>query len=313
MDKRIYAITGIVEKISVSERNESSTGENVGFYPPRPSTFSSDRKESNNSGLTSEYPLNLLVTRRVFIQWLENNEIINILLGESSHIELLRRSSPLFRFLFRNGRLSLDKIDSIFSLALEKHDTLRKHILKILSDIAELMSHSEHCHFFERIKDMNAQEIDQDMLQLIKTIGNNIYLVNKTKTPKKNNNSVLGGIDQATAPADMDINFTNNNNNTNNIVQESIYDLIENKEFLKNQKNMTDVFEERIENDPVDLEKNKKKKKDLVLDIEEKQEETIDDKSFILGRNLLEFLWNILINKNMSSQVANYVKLFRSY
>jgi hypothetical protein len=242
----------------------------------------------------------------VFIQWLEKNEILNILLGESSHAELLRRSSPLFRFIFRNGRLTLEKINSIFSLALEKHDTLRKNILKILSDIAELMGHSEHNQLFERIKEMNPQEIDQDMLQLIKTIGNNIYLVNKTKTPKKTNNSILGGLnDTPTVPADA---YTNESNTTNQNVQESIYGLIDDKEFHKNNQ-ITEIFEERIESEPIETDKNKKRKKDLVLDIEEKpqEEETIDDKSFILGRNLLEFLWDIVINKNMSPQVANYV------
>jgi hypothetical protein len=172
MDKRIFAITGIIEKISTAERNESASSGNIGSYPPKKADTII---KVETDGLTTE----------VFINWLEKNEITNILLGESCHAELLRRSSPLFRFLFRNGRLTLEKIDTIWNLALEKHDTLRKHIIKIVNDIGELMSYSELCHLFEKLKQINMQDIDQDTLQLLKTMGNNISVIRKVKTPKK--------------------------------------------------------------------------------------------------------------------------------
>lgn len=132
---------------------------------------------SQQIGLPQSKELRFLLTKlRNYIAWLEKNEIAGILLGESSHSELLRRSSALFRFLFRNKRLSMEKIDSICKLALEKHDTHRKYILKILSDLAELMNPAELEELFQKIKEMGAQEIDQDILQLIKTIGNNITI-----------------------------------------------------------------------------------------------------------------------------------------
>ena len=106
-------------------------------------------------------------------------------MGESSHSELLRRSSPLFRFLFKIKRLSIEKIDFICQLAFEKHDTFRKQILKILVDLIELMDYSELEHLFEKLSQISIQEIDQDFLQLIKTIGNNISIMCSPTSWKK--------------------------------------------------------------------------------------------------------------------------------
>lgn len=94
-----------------------------------------------------------------------------MLLGESSHAEVLKRSSPLFRFLFRNKKLSLEKVDSICDLAMEKHDTYRKHIINILLDLAELMEIEQRQYLFDKVRNFSTQEIDYDILQLIKIIG----------------------------------------------------------------------------------------------------------------------------------------------
>ena len=125
------------------------------------------------------------------MEWLEEKDIMSVLLGESSHSELLRRSSPLFRFLFKNKRLSIEKIDFICQLAFEKHDTFRKQILKILVDLIELMDYSELEHLFEKLSLISIQEIDQDVLQLIKTIGNNISIMCSPTFWKKRVNSFL--------------------------------------------------------------------------------------------------------------------------
>lgn len=69
--------------------------------------------------------------------------------------------------------MSLEKVDAICDLAVEKHDTFRTHILKILSDLADLMDIDQLHHLFDKVKSFPPQEIDNDILQLIKNIGIN--------------------------------------------------------------------------------------------------------------------------------------------
>ena len=120
------------------------------------------------------------------MQWLQKNQVLNVLLGESSHVELLRRSSPLFRFLFRNKELNLQKAEEICDLAIEKHDTFRKHILNIIGDLVELMQIDELQHLFQKIKNLQNQEMDLDILQLIKAIGTHTNLSNKKSNDEEN-------------------------------------------------------------------------------------------------------------------------------
>jgi len=67
--------------------------------------------------------------------------------------------------------MSLEKAEEICDLAIEKHDTFRKHILNIVGDLVELMEIDQLQHFFEKIKNLQNQEMDQGILQLIKAIG----------------------------------------------------------------------------------------------------------------------------------------------
>ena len=147
------------------------------YYLSHTETLSSPK-----SNTIQEIHLNYV---RNYLKWLEEKEIVAILLGESSHSELLRRSSPLFRFIFRNKSFPLDKIELIIKLVFEKHDTSRKQILKILADLAELMDYNELEHLFEKLSQVSVQEIDQDVLQLIKTIGNNVSITRTSATRKK--------------------------------------------------------------------------------------------------------------------------------
>ena len=66
----------------------------------------------------------------------------------------------------------MENVDTICDLAVEKHDTYRKHILNILANLAELMDIDQLQYLFNKIRSLSPQEMDQDILQLIKTIGN---------------------------------------------------------------------------------------------------------------------------------------------
>ena len=57
--------------------------------------------------------------------------------------------------MFRKKKLDMKKIDEICKLAIEKHDTHRKYIIKILSDVAELMDYDELDELFQNIKGMS--------------------------------------------------------------------------------------------------------------------------------------------------------------
>ena len=68
---------------------------------------------------------------------------MSIIFGETSHTEVIRRSSPLLQFLYSNKRVKLQDIDMIAHLGFGKHDAFRTFVLKALADIADVMSPEE--------------------------------------------------------------------------------------------------------------------------------------------------------------------------
>ena len=72
-----------------------------------------------------------------------DKNILSILFGESSHVELIKRSGPLLRYLYGHKRISSEDINMIAQLAFSKHDAFRTWVFKILAEIADMMSIDE--------------------------------------------------------------------------------------------------------------------------------------------------------------------------
>jgi len=219
------------------------------------------------------------------LRWLKENQIVSVLLGESSHAEVLRRSSPLFRFLFRNEELTSENVGSICIFAIKKHDTIRKHILTILGDLAELMNIDDLQRLFEIIQDYTSQEWwDQDVLQLIKTIGNN-------SIPKRE--------EEAASPK----------NRYRDKEDENSYKITINEESREDYYNQgtKDDMEAFIGSEVVKSKKEEKEKVYVELSPEARE------KGEKLAREIVEFLWNIIIEgksgKNSNQQIVSSVRV----
>lgn len=147
------------------------------------------------------------------MNWLEQHNILNILLGESLHTEVLKRSSPLFRFLFRNKKITLEQINQICDLAFEKHDTYRKTIFNVISDIAELMTLDELDFLFKKVQNLPPQDLDQDILHLVKSIGKSVSLTVTTISKVKNNPDLMNdeNITASAGESVYDIKITDEN------------------------------------------------------------------------------------------------------
>ena len=56
------------------------------------------------------------------LEWLERENLFDIIFGESIHIELISRSLPFLTFLYENNKLSNERLNLIFDLAHGKHE-----------------------------------------------------------------------------------------------------------------------------------------------------------------------------------------------
>ena len=71
------------------------------------------------------------------IIWLEDNQILESVYGDSMHTEVIKRSLPLLRFYNKKKKLSKEKINWLWKLSQEKHAVFREIILKNIADLVK--------------------------------------------------------------------------------------------------------------------------------------------------------------------------------
>ena len=57
------------------------------------------------------------------VNWIEEINVFDLIFGKYCHPELLKRSQSLLEFLYKNKHLSRERIDKVFELAIDQHET----------------------------------------------------------------------------------------------------------------------------------------------------------------------------------------------
>jgi len=92
------------------------------------------------------------LTSQFLAAWMEENKVVDVLLGASSHHEIVKRSPPLLKFLAANQALSTDHLDVLWTSSIGKHEAIVRVVYDTIADLASDLS-SKHLDFlFTRIQ-----------------------------------------------------------------------------------------------------------------------------------------------------------------
>ncbi|CAD8080232.1 unnamed protein product [Paramecium sonneborni] len=145
-EKRIFGLQQISEKInSLNYMN---------FY------VNYDIVQKNDDNILKDILINFLVKNKIFQE----------LFGEKAHFELIKRSSQIIRFLYRNNQLQTSDIIQILKMGKGKHESWSNFLFKLLNDIAEIMSESDMEVVLQEIQE---QKVDSNILNFINCLGRN--------------------------------------------------------------------------------------------------------------------------------------------
>lgn len=143
LEKRIIGISDIINKVSQVKNRERILS-------------NSDKDTLNSSYLLS---------------WIDSHDIIEIIFGGSSHPEIVKRSSDLVKFLYSNSRFNRSNIDKLWDCAFLKHETDRDALIFLFSELAYVLRLPDLQHMFSKIYILDLNEIDTQILGLIKSIA----------------------------------------------------------------------------------------------------------------------------------------------
>ena len=145
LERRIHGFIDIIEIIETSKSKEDELARYHYIYYPHQSWLSSS----------------------FLIEWLQGHNLLEIIFGEKSHPELVKRSGPLLKLLYRNNMFTRTDLDAVWLAAVGKHEAERNVIMTLFAEIVPTLKTQDVQHFFTKISSLPLTQIDSQVLNLL--------------------------------------------------------------------------------------------------------------------------------------------------
>ena len=157
--KGVNEIKEISERIEQTENNSSSSTENY-YYPISRKKFM--------KYLNSE----------IFLKWISENNVVEILLGDSMHVEIIKRCHDILIFMCKRKFMPPDIINHIWKAGEGKHDSLVRVLYEMIIEISAYLSPESLKLLYEKIKEIPLSNYIELTLNLVKGFTDNVIRVN---------------------------------------------------------------------------------------------------------------------------------------
>ena len=102
------------------------------------------------------------------INWIEEHKLVEYLLGESSHVEVIKRSSSLLIFLANNNHLTVEHLDLLWKSQEDKHEATVLGVYETINEIANYLSKEGISYLFEKINSMPVKKYNEQTVKFVK-------------------------------------------------------------------------------------------------------------------------------------------------
>jgi len=101
-------------------------------------------------------------------EWLIEHNILDKVLDENTHSEIIKRSSVIFIFLANKKEITTDIIEALWNCQQEKHEDIVLAIYNTIKNIVEFLS-PEHIQFiYDKIKNLSLDHYDEKLIIFMK-------------------------------------------------------------------------------------------------------------------------------------------------
>ena len=93
-------------------------------------------------------------TGKMMCEWFVSNKVIEIIFGEGSHIEIVKRSASVLKMLARYGQGVFDQstVDLIWRCQTGKHEEMVRTVYEVIVSILSSLSQDLIDMFFAKVK-----------------------------------------------------------------------------------------------------------------------------------------------------------------
>lgn len=103
-----------------------------------------------------------------FVKWVLNNKVFELILGDSIHIEIVKRCSDVLKFMAKFDTIPLEIVDLFWSACEGKHEALVRAIYDTIIEISSVLTKEGAERIHSKILAIPHEEINDIHLNLIK-------------------------------------------------------------------------------------------------------------------------------------------------
>jgi hypothetical protein len=118
----------------------------------------------------------LQLKARQLVQWLEDQDVVAILLGPGSHEQVIKRSPGILKFLAEHNKLSVHHVDLLWSIVTGKHENQVRIVHDALADLTSALSEDHLDALNARISERDLRDYHEYDLNFVR-----LFTVNAVK------------------------------------------------------------------------------------------------------------------------------------
>ena len=97
-------------------------------------------------------------------------------MGEEFHVEILKRSKLIFKFLSQTGGISKEYFDLLWKLSGDIHENNKKTVFETLIELSRFLNNENLEHIYDKLRKIPEDKFDETTIELLKE-----FIINSLK------------------------------------------------------------------------------------------------------------------------------------
>jgi hypothetical protein len=142
-------------------------------------------KKKENKFMTDADELEWLDSNYLF-SWIKEKGLIDYLLGENIHEELLKRALPIFLLYAKKNHLNTSIYDLLWKNVTDRHESIAIQLQNIICELTPAINEKDREYLFEKIKAFPVDRYNNDFITFLKSFTLNCLKMTRQSTGNVN-------------------------------------------------------------------------------------------------------------------------------
>lgn len=118
-------------------------------------------------------------------KWINDNKLVEYLLGDSSHVEVIKRSTTVLRFLSHNQQLTKGHLDLLWGALEDKHEATVLGVFETINEIVDDLNTKQIDYLFTKIQSIPIKKYNEQTVKFVKEFTIKAFKVCKSANQKE--------------------------------------------------------------------------------------------------------------------------------